>query len=93
MSRNKKSNNSTDLSIKAFVKSTSYKNAGDRAELLMKYNHFSKEQLDEIVRGSINNRQIYEPQETESFLKYLIKKYSNVIDKEMIKKLKQLIKT
>ena len=56
------------------------------------YNDFSKEQLDEIIKGSIDNRQIHESSGSSiTFLKEIVEKYNVIIDKKEIDKLKSLL--
>jgi len=83
-----------DCLIRVFVKSSSFQDARDKAGKLIKFNNFSGEQIEEIVRGSIFNRQIHDStRTTRTFLNFIIEKYGEKIDNEKVKQLKELIES
>jgi len=75
-----------DCLINSFVKSSSFKDARDKSELLIKFDNFTQEQLDEIIRGSVDNSQIHNSSgAVKIFIKHLIEKYELIIgEKELI---------
>ncbi|MCJ7458380.1 MAG: toll/interleukin-1 receptor domain-containing protein [candidate division Zixibacteria bacterium] len=83
--------NLQDCLIKSFVGSTSYVDAADKAQLLSKLDDFSKDQINEIVRGSIEQTQVHKSWKAHSFLKELISKHDKDIDPVRKKELSELI--
>jgi len=83
-----------DCLIRSFTKSTSFQDTREKSELLIKFDNFTKEQLDEIIRSSIDNRQIYQSTGiTRTFLNNLMEKYNLILGEETIEKLNDLFKS
>jgi hypothetical protein len=83
--------NLQDCLIKSFVRSVSFADAADKTQLLSKFGTFSKDQINEVVRGSIENRQVHESWKAQNFLKEFILKYDKDIEPVSKKELSKLI--
>lgn len=80
-----------DTLIRGFVNSDRFKDANIKAGLLEGFRELRKEQVTEILRGGIENPQVYEAYEAQIFLRKLIKKYSHGVDKNVIKRLTKIL--
>lgn len=80
-----------DSLITVFAKSHSYLDASAKANLLDMSVDFTNEQINEIIRVSIKNDQIYGSFDAQKFLRKLLNKFSNKIDKESKRKLEKLM--
>lgn len=73
----------TDCFVKSFVESTSYAESNKKAQLLGSYEPLTKDQINEIIRGYVNNSQINEAYDAKRIVKRLFREYSEVINTEL----------
>ncbi|OGC84065.1 MAG: hypothetical protein A2W07_02975 [candidate division Zixibacteria bacterium RBG_16_43_9] len=91
LNKKKLRENLKDCLIRSFAKSNSFEDANKKTEMLENYEAFSKEQIEEIVKGSIENRQIYEAYKAGVFLKKFMTKYKKHINSKRKKELMKLV--
>ena len=75
-----------DFFIKRFVESEHFSEANERVEKLKLVESFTDDQINEIVRGYVNNFEIRGGFNSKPFVHSLFKKYSDVIDPELKEK-------
>jgi len=75
-----------DFFIKRFVKSEHFSEANERVEKLELFETFTVDQINEIIRGYVNNYEIRGGFKSSPFVDSLFKKYSDVIDPELKEK-------
>ena len=73
-----------DCVIRAFVDSHSYEDAKKKSSFLLYFDSYGTPQLDEIMRGSSRNRQIYESFGAQNNLRTLISRFEEEMDKSLI---------
>lgn len=66
--------------IKRFVESGHFSEANSRAGKLKLYESFTDDQINEIIRGYVNNVEIRGGFESRPFVDSLVKKYADIID-------------
>ena len=81
-----------DNILEAFENSFTFRNAEYNLDLLRGVQQFSKEQINKIVNASVENRQIWDATGTQPILDKLFSEYSDIIDPELLKKWKSLLK-
>jgi len=79
--------------IKTFLNSGNFKEARNKSRILLKFDDtFTAEQIDEIIRGSIQNNQIYNSFGAQKVLEELIQRHNKVIEKDLIQELNEKFK-
>jgi len=78
--------NLKDFFIKRFVESDHFSEANERIDKLKLIESFTDDQINEIVRGYVNNFEIRGGFSSAPFVHSLFKKYSDVIDPELKEK-------
>ncbi len=74
--------------IKAFLNSVNYEEAKNKSRILLEFDDaFTTEQANEIIKGSTQNNQIYGSFGAQEALRKLIQKHSEVVDKNLTRKL------
>ena len=75
-----------DFFIKRFVESEHFSEANSRVEPLTDIESFTEDQINEIVRGFVNNFEVRGGFVSLPFVESLVQKYSTVIDPELREK-------
>jgi len=76
----------TDYVIKMFIKSRNFDVANANAQLLEKYEPFTEDQINEIIRGYVTNYQISGGFAAKRIVRRMFEKYSEVIKPELKEK-------
>ena len=71
-----------DCLVRSLVNSHSFKTANKLADLLNDMDNFTENQINEIIRGALNNNQIHGGHIAEPFVKDIIAKYESKIKSE-----------
>jgi hypothetical protein len=79
--------------IHSFVNSQGYLEANTRSELLDRFGPYDESQINEIIRGSLSNDQVYGPTATRRRLRRFFSKNERVIRKELRKRFPEQIPT
>ena len=81
-----------DNIIEAFENSYTFRKAEYNLDLIKEVQHFSKEQINRIVKAATLNRQIWDATGTKPILKKLFSQNSATIDPELLKQWKNILK-
>lgn len=74
--------------IKTFLNSENFEEAKNKSRILLKFDEaFTAKQVNEIIRGSTQNNQIYGSFGAQCALRELIQKHNEVVDKNLTRKL------
>jgi len=73
----------TDCFVKSFVESTSYAESNKKALLLISYEPFTEDQVNELIRGFMSNNQIHGAYEARRAIRGLFEKYFKDINQEL----------
>ena len=80
-----------DTYIRAFINSEDFYKANEMADLLKDCERFNVKQVNEIIKGYINNSQVRGGFRAEPFVKRIFEEYSEVIDQELKQRFEQLL--
>ena len=82
--------NYVDMIIKRFIDSDSFDQAGTLANELCLVNLFTENQINEIIKASVDNYQINSSFRAKPRVKVIARKFENLIDKKLLEKFKSL---
>lgn len=82
----------TDSLINILPRVWSFEEAGNKFKILAGLT-FSKEQINEIIKHSVQNDQIYDSWDAQAYLKSLVQKHKHIIDKDLLGQLNVKLKT
>jgi len=80
-----------DTYIRAFINSEDFYKANEMADLLKDCERFNVKQVNEIIKGYINNSQVRGGFRAGPFVNRIFEEYSEVIDQELKQKYKQIL--
>jgi len=81
-------NSLLDSLIKSFAMSYCFDDAGLKSSFLAKFDDIKKEQINEIFRNVLQNRQIRESQSAQASINKLFSEYQGLLDKNLLEKVK-----
>jgi len=77
--------------ISSFVKSGTFREAGEISDFLGGFDNFSAEQIREIIRGIATNRQINDSDSAKPFVKKFLSNYNQYVDASRKERIKQIL--